>query len=709
MKIRTRLLLAVVALCCAVTGHATNYEASTVTMKTLGADYAMSLLGATSDGYQVWAYQCTSSSLDLKEVEWQIDGGKTVSFPMSYFGTNSKRTLQTSSVQSYYSYQRYLTTDALNSHFLKVTSQSTADFFTWDMSTSPKFISEFMLTGALSVEVASSQYSNNAYVQKLAWTYTGITNALIDHLNIEASYDQGKTWALASTSTGDATSCDVQVSMDKNYVRYRVTAYVKDGYKIVADKDCYVAETTKDYDISATQRVKYNASKVVMNTGSGTGTDISMTKIGTSYDGYQIWACQGINSYVYTQWRIDGNDKLSYTVADYMSNTEYTLTTDYGVGYFRKVPEGTQHYHFIKAKGSEAATYFTWYGTKQFEAYGYFLSAKCTVQPNTDISLDESTNKLKQDVKWNFSGVSGTVIDHVSLDISYDGGNTWNNVDTNNNLFGNASTYDFTLGVTAQFDEQATQVRYRTTVYPKDAYKCVVENGYWRAETEDYPITIEDATCEIKAVKLDRSAFSTDEQTGKRTYTAEVSWTAYEDMADKFGGAEIQYSTDGGNTWTTTETVTTNTGTQSVKVPTGYTAYMFRICTYAKDALANIAAYRTTAVSDSLTTSYDPAVASLAVVAKDENLTYGQFRKITLNYMLNDELAQTCSRAYMYYSYDNGATWIKMKGFVPTGNGQHTVMVDASKSQCKFRLLVNAAINGVYTPCTLDTENITLN
>ncbi len=709
MKIKTRLLVAIAALLCVEWAHATVYEASSVTMKTSSSDYAMSLLGETSDGYQIWGYQSTTTG--IKQAEWQIDGGTAISFPISYFGTNSKRALLTSSAKAYESYERNLTTDAQNSHFLKVKSQTTADFFTWDMTSSPAFASEFVVTGSLSASVSGGQYTNNnkSYTKTLSWTYTGITGALIGHLGIEASYDQGKTWTLAATVTDDATSADVEIDMSKSYVRYRLTAYTKDAYKVVADKDCYITETT-DYYISAYGRVIYNASSVVMNTGTGTGTDIAMTKLGVCYGGYQIWACQGINSCAYTRWRIDDNSKISFTTADFMSNTEYTLNSDHKEAYLRKVPEGTQHYHFIKVKGKESATYFSWYGASEFEAYGSFLSAKFSVKPETGISLNEDAKRLSQSVRWYFEGVTGMMIDSVSLDMSYDSGNTWNHVDTDSKSFGNAANYVFSSSsIIANFDEKATQVRYRATVYPKPAYKCVVENGYWQTETEDYPITVADAACEIQAVKLDRSAYSADANTGKRTYVAEVSWTAYKNMTDKFGGAEIQYSVDGGNTWTTTETVTTNSGTQSVKVPTGYTNYMFRLCPYAKEPLTNIAAYRTTAVSAALTTSYAPVVSSLTVANKAEDLTYGQFRKVTLSYTLNDELAQTCSRAYMYYSYDDGNTWIKMKGFVPVDNGQHTVMVDASKSQCKFRLLVNAAIDGTNTPCTLDTDNITLN
>lgn len=303
MRIKSRLVVGLVALCCAITTHATGYEASSVTMKTSSSDYAMSLLGETSDGYQIWGYQSTTTG--IKQTEWQIDGGTAISFPISYFGTNSKRTLQTSTARSYTSYERNLTTDAQNSHLLKVKSQTTADFFTWDMTSVPTFASEFTVTGSLSAAVSGGQYtnSNKSYTKTVSWSYTGITNALIDHLGIEASYDKGKAWTFVATATADATSADVEIDMSKTYVRYRVTAYTKDAYKLVAD-DSFAAET-EDCSISAYSRVIYNASSVVMNTGSGTGTDISYTKLGTCYSGYQIWACQGIDSEVYTQWKIE--------------------------------------------------------------------------------------------------------------------------------------------------------------------------------------------------------------------------------------------------------------------------------------------------------------------------------------------------------------------------------------------------------------------
>ncbi len=699
-------------MCCAVTTHATVYEASTVTMKTSNADYSMSLLGETSDGYQIWACQAASSSSDLKGAEWQIDGGKTISFPVNYFSTNAKWSLQTSSVKTYENYERNLRVNAENQHFLKVKSQTTADFFTWDMTETPKFISEFTLAGGLSASIdgGSSHYgvNNKTYVHKLTWAYSGMTSVVVDRLTIELSYDKGKTWTSAGEYAGDASSIDVQLPLDKESVRYRVTAYPKDAYKIVADKDCYVAETS-DYDISSPTRVIYNASKVIMNTGSGNGTDISMTKLGVCKDGYQLWVCQGIDDYAYTKWYIDDGGAISYSYGDFFSNTQYMLTEDYTTTSLRYVPQGSKHYHFVKPKGKVLANYFTWYGTEAFKPFGYYLSAKCTVGTNSGIYLDNKENRLKQALQWNFKNVSVIMIDHVDLEMSLDGGETWENVSTQSSGVDDPRYYSTGASCVAYIGEKATKVRYRVTVYPKDCYKCVVENGYWRAETEDYPVTLPDVTCSIKAVALDRDAYNQDATTKERTYVAEVSWTALEEISDKFGGAEIQYSVDNGDTWTTTDTVTVVSGTQKVNVPTGYTNYMFRINPYAKAPWSEFAAYRPTAESDALTTDYAPAVKSLSVAGKADDLTYGQFRKVTLDYSLNDDLAQTCSRAYMAYSYDNGATWIKMKGFVPASSGQQTILTDASKSQCKFRILVNSVVDGTNKPCTFETDNISLN
>ncbi len=455
----------------------------------------------------------------------------------------------------------------------------------------------------------------------------------------------------------------------------------------------------------------YEASKVIMNTGQGSGTDISMIKLGTCKDGYQIWTCQGIDAQAYSKWTIDDGKSLSCPTGDFYSNTEYKLTTDYASTWLRYVPQGSQHYHFIKVKGKEEADYFTWYGSENFHPYSYYLTLNMDLKVNTPVEIDENHN-LKESVEWAINGVRGILIDHIDLDISFDSGKSWNTFDTHeiSSIGIGSDSYSFLGSASSPISANATKVRYRIKVYPTDTtYKLLVENGCWTYETDDHTLSMDGATSSISNVSVSRNASTEESTSDKKTLTGNVSWTAFETIADKLGGVEIQYSTDNGDTWAVADTVTTTSGTQAVSIPAGYTHYAFRVCAYGKDYLSDFAIYRPTATSDAVTVDYTPAVASLTVGSVSDELSYDQFRKVTLNYALNDDLRLTCADASIAYSYDDGATWMKLKTFKPQATGSQTVMVDASEAQCKFRIFVNTKIDGANVPCILETDNVSIN
>ncbi len=704
MRIATKLLVALAIWCCSQAIYAVAYKASSVTMRTENAEYAMSFLGVTSDGYQVWAYQTPTDSKDLKDAEWQIDGGSMMSVARSLLSANTLFSLSTT---SYGNYTRELTVSANNLHLLKVKSQTSADFFTWDMATTPAFASQFTLAPEMSAYVADSYYGDGCYIHKLAFTYTNVVSSAFESLAVELSYDNGVTWTSVQTVDASTANVEVKLPLDKRTVRYRVTAYPKSLYKVVMDKDSYTSETD-DSNISALDRVRYNASSVVMNTGQGSGTDISMTKLGVCKDGYQIWACRGTDAQAYTKWTIDNGSSLSCPTGDFYSNTEYKLTTDYSSTWLRYVPQGSQHYHFLKVKGKEEADYFTWYGSENFNPYSYCLALKILFKINVAANIDDSKTKLEEEIQWDLKGIRGIVLSSVDLDISLDGGKTWGTFATYNDMFGGNSV-EYGGNYRAPIWAKATTVRYRVRVYPADTYKMFAENGCWTYETDDHTLSMDGATCSISDVSVSRSALSDASESAKKTYTANLSWTAFETISDKLGGVEIQYSTDNGETWAAADTVTTTSGTHAISIPAGYTHYTFRVCPYGKDYLADFAVYRPTATSETFTMDYSPAVASLSVASVSDELEYDQFRRVTLNYALNDDLWHTCSEASIAYSYDDGATWMKMNTFTPQATGSHTIMVDASEEKCKFRILVNANIDGKVVPCTLVTDNVSLN
>lgn len=283
------------------------------------------------------------------------------------------------------------------------------------------------------------------------------------------------------------------------------------------DKDSFVMETS-DYSL---QTPIYQASQVIMNTGTF-GNDIYMTCLGTTEVGYQIWACQGIDSHRYTYWKIDNGEKLSLTINDFYSNTDYTLMTDYSSSFYRDVPDGTKHYHFIKVKGKESADYFTWYGDKTFHPYSFYVFADISLQPASCFSVNDTQNGILQDLTYTFNGVNGEMIDHLSVEASYDGGQTWLEVHRSADGTFKGGTKLFTNTLTASLTGEGDSLRYRLTVYPKDCYKVLVKDGCWTYETENFPITISNTDINITAKSIDRTAYTDNEAINKRTYAANI-------------------------------------------------------------------------------------------------------------------------------------------------------------------------------------------
>ena len=455
----------------------------------------------------------------------------------------------------------------------------------------------------------------------------------------------------------------------------------------------------------------YQASKVVMNVGMWGGTDIYMTKLGVCKDGYQIWVCKGLDSYAYAYWTVDDGSKLSGSTGDFYSNTEYNLSTDYTTGYERCVPEGTGHLHVIKVKAKEQVDYFTYYGSENFYPYSYYLQQNITFRVTQDPYLDEANKCLHAHVQYNLSGVYAAAIDSLHLDMSYDGGNTWNtfNTETASSLFHGDNINNFAGSAAAYIADSATRVRYRVMVYPKADYKILVENGCWTYETEDYPIVIDGATCSISDVSISRN--TTTDASAKKTLQAQLSWTAFENLADMLGGVDILCSGDKGKNWTLVGTVTNagTSGTTTVNIPAGYTKYILRVCPFGKDPFTRVAALRPTADSETLSMTYSPQSTALTVASVSDDLVYEQFRTITLYYTLDTELFLACKQASLAYSYDDGATWQKMKTFAPTAaTGSKAILVDGSEKQCKFRILVNVDTDGTLIPYTFETDNVSL-
>ncbi len=708
MTIIARTFFGLMAVCGIATAHASAYQASKVTMCTGKDQLSMSLIGYASGGYQIWA--CKNNVTDTSSATWKIDDGTAFSSATASFEPNKKYELST---EDYQDYTRTLPADTLMYHFLRVTGNETADFFTWDMVNAPssKVVKDFYISGTVAANVEDQWYGDNyeSYIHSLRITVTGMPETTFDHATLELSYDGGNTWTTYTSSLTIMSSVlPIMLPIDKQTVRYRITAYPKDCYKAVWDKAKWT-RVTDDYDIYYTSRVAYEASKVTMTTkGKFYGsTTVSYTQLGTTQGGCQIWSCpnntNNDNNYNNARFNIDDNDCVSLVYNTYDKNTCFTLSSaDVSIwDSFKNIPTDASIYHFLKVKGKRDADYFNWDGTESLHPYSFYLCPKFEFKPTTDITLDKTEQCLTQGVEYFLSNINGLVLDSLVLRTSYDQGKTWtqaggltSGITEEIKTFSNAETVNV--------PSKGHTVRYQLMACPKSCYKILADGGCWTYETEDYPISLPDLNFSCSTDNIDLTTFNED----TRTYNANVSWDILSNLSDLVSSVNIQCSTDNGKTWSTIETAASAKGTTTLKVPAGYAKYQFRAEPCLKDKFADIAILNQYAASETIAPVYTPEV-SLAVTGNAAFEEEGNtFQTIKLSYALNEGLWQTHGNAAIYYSYDDGENWLKLKDFTPAKEGEQTVTVDSAEGQCKLRIRVKSDVQGGITYCTAETDNI---
>ncbi len=555
---------------------------------------------------------------------------------------------------------------------------------------------------AVAAEVTDKYYGDDCYIHQLAYSITSTPDSAIAYGVIERSYDKGATWTTVSSDIflNRSAVLPIMLPFDKETVRYRITA-VPTAYYVGKWSDRELTSETSDYDITLASRIRYNAQSVVMNTGAGSGKNIDMVYLGFASDGCQVWGCQGIDKYMATYWKIDGGEKVSLRVDDFYSNTDYVLPK-FDSDEYRRIPEGTGHYHFIKVLEKEKAHYFTWYGTPEFHPYGWYLCPTFEFKPTADIYLDENDQCLKQNIQYTMKYIDGKAVKDMAVMASCDKGKTWNKVGGLSTGF-TQGTNVFSNTETVSFSGAGNTVRYKIVANGADGYKVLAKDWAWTYETEDYPIALPNLNFSLSAKAPDLSSYAVD----TRTVDTEVTWNVLGSMPELLDSIQFQYSTDSGSTWTTLDKSTSATGAKAMKLPVGYDKYLLRAVPCLKGKLSDIAILHQNAVSDTVMLAYHPeaslSVAGYAAVEEQGNA----FRTVKLKYTLNDDLLKTCGAAYLLYSYDEGKSWIKCDGFEPCKDGEQTVTIDASEKQCKFRIRVKSGIEGAKPYCTAETKNMT--
>ena len=516
MKLLNKLIIGALAAFSAATAHADDiYEAKLVesfaTKSNELKSVSLSLLGTAADGCQVWGGSNDEVAAGTGAY-WKIDGKEV------YYGTGTYIYPWSGRSDKPYLLSTYKGTNTLTItnntqlyQFLKVTGEENAKLFIASPTATQTAFDDICLDPKITLTVQDGCEYNEDHsicIKDIKFSVTGIAADLIHYVTLKWSYDGGLSWFEDSTSTYYS-STDFNVTCfhpnDKEQVRYKVSLHPKAEYRAVT-KGVYDSDETEDFDISATSRVVYNASKVTMRTyqeqsTSGQPGDADPTRdytlLGVTAKGNQIWSGTTLpNCYRFADWCVD-DEPTTYTIlsknqTDFDANTIYSLSNDFHQNgstnsWRRRVCNGDDYVHFIKVNSKMSADYFSskYEEGSTFCPADFQIATSCSVKPTGDYSVNSTDGNLCHSVTYSIKNASAQMLDSAVVEISSDGGQTWTNGVVVKSFSGNENT------ATVAADHiplLASKVRYRLTVYPKNLYKVVCQ--YWTPfETVDYPVT----------------------------------------------------------------------------------------------------------------------------------------------------------------------------------------------------------------------------
>lgn len=240
---------------------ATVYEAKEVLMNTgfswSGEDFYYTLLGENEEGYQIWGWLKNTTSYYY--TYWKIDGGYKLSLssPPIY------------KVSTVYSISRdYRTKNSREigrnenqSYFLKVNSQTSADFFYCNPGDDIySYAKDFYVVASITADVADATFDGSTYSQKVTYIVNGPTIALVKSVVLEASYDDGSTWTNVGSYSALTGTFTATTDQFEEAVLYRFTVYPNDDYRSVVESGCWMY-VTDEYDPSGIEEVSVDADK----------------------------------------------------------------------------------------------------------------------------------------------------------------------------------------------------------------------------------------------------------------------------------------------------------------------------------------------------------------------------------------------------------------------------------------------------------------
>lgn len=175
-------------------------------------------------------------------------------------------------------------------------------------------------------------------------------------------------------------------------------------------------------------------------------------------------------------------------------------------------------------------------------------------------------------------------------------------------------------------------------------------------------------------------------------------------MKDVFGSGNLQYSVDRGKTWTDIMDVDSAEGSEDVKVPVGFTKYLFRLNVKPEAAVANLKKFNISAESDTIPVTYDEsslAITHFSSVVKGAIDNYKDMSAVEITYKISKSLWQLSDKAYFSYSFDHYKTeGLPLQGFYPDESGTVKVVVPNNillEAMSGVKGLCTIGLNVVYT------------
>ncbi len=498
MNLLNKLLTGAVAAISVLAAHADDYTAKSVTVNNSKGSANMTLLGTASDGYQIWACQNTLGG--GTNTQWTIDG-TAVSAGKSMFYSNVKTTL-TATYDS--NTTRSLPTSTDLYQYVKTKSQSSAELIFGNSTDTEAAYDDFAVQASIKITEVGNYTLNSGVgtlTQPVKWEATGIAGSAVEGVTIQWSYDGGQSWEGYLFSDAHSTSSTEWAILPTNveHVRYRAFLHPYKKYRTVMAQDYWESDQTTDYDVSPTNRVVYSPTSIYMRTddqSGGTSVFTYYDLLGVTGNGYQIWSAKLADAAkrYKTLWCIQATSHTAYWVTKskdkFDANEIWNLNEVNNYSGNREIVSGSDYTHFVKANSSMAIDYFCWKyeegSTSDFNPTEFKIATMCSLEPTGDYAVNDYGNLL-HNLKYTIKNANSLMFDKAVVEFSCDGGTTWTAGTTVEFLSSNKNETTTTATITVNnIPLEASTVRYRLTVYPKNDYKIVCDDLTF--ESADYSV-----------------------------------------------------------------------------------------------------------------------------------------------------------------------------------------------------------------------------